>query len=163
RSATRPPATSMATASAAMPAARGARRRGRPPLRARGPAPAGPLAVVATFRSLALVYACGCVTEPACGKASYGQLEPKLKSLALTPSPSWQDVGVFWFSRHPSTACSATSMMSSDSRLPFGHPCGSPPSGPSRLHAGAESVPHSGVLRLTLSSSLGVTPLGLFT
>ena len=70
---------------------------------------------------------------------------------------------MFWFSRHPSTACSATSMMSSDSRLPFGHPCGSPPSGPSRLHAGAESVPHSGVLRLTLSSSLGVTPLGLFT
>ena len=62
------------------------------------------------------------------------------RRLALTPSPS----GSFVPLRKPPTACSAMSITSSSRRRPFGQPCVSPPSTPSRL-----GLAVTGIVRLS--------------
>ncbi len=72
-------------------------------------------------------------TAPTLGRATYGNDVPKARSFALTASPAASALTSLPVCAAPSSACSSMSTTSSVSRRPFGKPCRSPASTPSRF------------------------------
>src|SRR5205807_8923356 len=87
------------------------------------PTPAPPI-VLRPFTA----YACGLVSEPACGSARYGNEDPNATSFASIPSLSESTIARCPLISAPSSTWTDASSTSSESRRPFGNPALSPAS-----------------------------------
>src|SRR6185437_11395253 len=96
------------------------------------------------------------LTAPTLGRATYGNDLLNGWSFASTASPAASAGTSLPVCAAPSSACSSMSTTSSVSRRPFGKPCVSPPSTPSRLGFAVGLID-----RLSLSISDGRKSLGL--